>query len=347
MPTDPVARAVVALADRQDLSEEQAEAAFGQVMRREATPVQMAALLMGLRAKGETVAEVVGAVRALREAMVHVDLDARPPIVDTCGTGGGRVGTFNISTAAAFVVAGTGARVAKHGNRSFTSRSGSADVLEALGVTLPYDAQAAQELLAASGLTFFFAPLFHPAMKHVGPVRRELAVTTIMNLLGPLANPGGVGRQVVGVADPARAPLLAAALAALGTQHSYVVHARVGMDEIAPLGATDVWEVRAGEVRQWTLQAEGFGLPTGSLEELRGGLPVDNAAILTAILEGRDRGVRRSAVMFNAAAGVQVAGLSASWEQALEAVGRAIDDGRARMVLERAAGWSRRPRESA
>jgi len=174
-------------------------------MRGEASPIQMSALLMGLRAKGEVSHEVVGAVRALREAMNRVDVGGSATLVDTCGTGGGKVTTFNISTAAAFVAAGAGASVAKHGNRSFTSQSGSADVLEALGMTMPQTASKAIEVLASCRMTFLFAPLFHPAMRHVGPIRRELGVGTIMNMLGPLANPAGVRRQVVGVADPLRA----------------------------------------------------------------------------------------------------------------------------------------------
>src|SRR6266850_292480 len=199
-------------------------------MRGEATPAQIAALLMGLRVKGETPDEVAGAARALREAMVRVDA-AGPHLVDTCGTGGGAVGTFNISTAAAFVAAGAGATVAKHGNRSFTSTCGSADVLEALGVGIGLDAPGAARVLREAGIAFLFAPTFHPAMRHVGPVRRELGITSVMNLLGPLANPAGARRQVVGVADRERAPLMADALARLGAVHAMVVHGRVGMDE--------------------------------------------------------------------------------------------------------------------
>src|SRR5438309_1666932 len=245
----PLQQALVALANRQSLSESLAAAVFGVVMRGEASPAQIAGLLVGLRVKGETPDEVAGAARALRAAMVHVDADG-VHLVDTCGTGGGAVGTFNISTAAAFVAAGAGAIVAKHGNRSFTSRCGSADVLEALGVGIGLDAPGAARALREARVAFLFAPNFHPAMRHVGPVRRELGIPSIMNLVGPLANPAGATRQVLGVAERDRAPLLAGALARLGAQHALVVHGRVGMDEISPTGVTDVWEVcGAGTLR--------------------------------------------------------------------------------------------------
>src|SRR5260221_4829575 len=213
--TDPVSRAIHALAERRSLSSDEAEAAFAQMMRGESTPVQMSALLMGLRSRAETAAEVVGAVRALRKAMQRLPTKDGKPLVDTCGTGGGSATTFNISTAAAFVAAGAGACVAKHGNRSFTSQSGSADVMEALGVTIPISVPRARALLEACGMTFLYAPLFHPAMRHVRPIRPELGTGTIMNLLGPLANPAGVRRQVIGVADPGRAQLIADALSEL------------------------------------------------------------------------------------------------------------------------------------
>lgn len=329
---DAVSRAISRLADRHDLAADEAEEAFAQVMRGEASPVQMSALLMGLRAKGEKASEVVGAVRALRSAMQRMPVPDGPPAVDTCGTGGGVVTTFNISTAAAFVAAGAGVRVAKHGNRSFTSQSGSADVLEALGVVVPQTAAQAGVLLERCGMTFLFAPLFHPAMRHVGPIRRELGVGTIMNMLGPLANPAGVRRQVVGVADAGRAQLIADALADLDCEWALVVHARVGMDEIAPSGPTDMWEVRPGEVKRWTLEPDA---ETGSaMESLAGGTPAENATTVKDILSAKDQGPRRTAVLLNAAAALVVAGAAKDWEDAVAQASESVDSGAATLVLE-------------
>lgn len=332
--SDPVSLALQALAERRNLVTDEAEAAFSQVMGGEASPVQMAALLMGLRAKGETAQEVAGAVRALRGAMLRVEPGAGGPVVDTCGTGGGRVTTFNISTAAAIVVAACGVRVAKHGNRSFTSRSGSADLLEALGVRLADGPEAAGRQLARCGMAFLFAPNFHPAMKHVGPVRRELGITTMMNLLGPLANPANVSRQVVGVADADRALLVAEALAALGAEHALVVHALEGMDEISPNGPTDVWEVRHGAVNSWRLDPAPLGLASGSSADLAGGSPADNAVIVRSILEGRDTSARASAVLLNGAAALLVAGTVRDWKEGVSATRQAVASGRASAFLD-------------
>src|SRR5881409_3830325 len=284
----PLRRALTALANRQSLTEDQTAEVFGVVMSGEATPAQIGGLLMGLRAKGETADELAGAVRALRDAMVRVDA-THEHLVDTCGTGGGAVSTFNISTAAAFVAAGAGATVAKHGNRSFTSQCGSADVLEALGVRITLDAAQAARVLREACVTFLFAPTFHPAMKHAGPVRRELGVPSIMNLLGPLANPAGVRRQVVGVADRDRAPLVAAALARLGAEHALVVHGRIGMDEVSPHGVTDVWEVRDGRVTTWELDPARLGSATGDVRSLAGGDPAANARRIERLLAIGDR----------------------------------------------------------
>jgi anthranilate phosphoribosyltransferase len=334
--TEPVSRAISALVERQDIPASLAAQAFGQVMAGEATPVQITALLVALRVKGETAAELEGAALALRAEMVRVDPGTTDRLVDTCGTGGGAVGTFNISTAAAFVAAGAGARVVKHGNRSFTSRSGSADVLEALGVEIQLEPARAAQVLERCGMTFLFAPLYHPAMRHVGPVRRELGLATIMNLLGPLANPAGATRQVIGVAAPARAPLLADTLALLGAERALVVHAPAGMDEIAPpgLGTTDVFEVRRGVVQRWSLDAGRFGLAAGDAAALAGGSPEDNARIVTTILGGADRSVRRSAVVLNAAAALVAAGVADQWDEAVPRATASLDSGAALAVLE-------------
>jgi len=272
----PLKHALSALANRQSLSAEQTAEVFGVVMNGDATPAQIGGLLLGLRAKGETADELAGAARALRNAMVRVDA-THAHLVDTCGTGGGNVSTFNISTVAAFVASGAGAVVPKHGNRSYTSRCGSADVLEALGIRIVLDAASASRVLREAGVVFLFAPSFHPAMKHVGPVRRELGTPTLMNLVGPLANPASVKRQVIGVAEPERAPIVAEALVRLGAEHALVVHGRVGMDEISPHGVTDVWEVKDGAVRTWEIDPERFRLAITDVSQLQGGEPAVNA----------------------------------------------------------------------
>ena len=332
----PLQEAISALANRRSLSERLAAQVFDVVMRGEATPAQLAALLIGLRVKGETAEEVAGAARALRDAMVRVAADGAH-LVDTCGTGGGAVATFNISTAAAFVAAGAGATVAKHGNRSFSSKCGSADVLEALGVTIPLDAEAAARVLREACITFLFAPSFHPAMRHVGPVRRELGIASIMNLLGPLANPAGARRQVVGVADRERAPLMADALARLGAEHAMVVHGRVGMDEISPHGVTDVWEVRGGAVTRWEIDPAVHGCAVADVSVLRGGEPSENAARIERLLGGKSDGdsAGRAAVLLNAGAAIYVAGLVGTYAEGVTRGAAALASGAGLAALER------------
>ncbi len=331
----PLRHAIQQLARGASLSSDATAAAFGVVMRGEASPVQTAALLMGLRAKGETADEVAGAAHALRCAMVRLHVDEVDALVDTCGTGGGRVGTLNVSTAAAFVVAGAGVPVAKHGNRSFTTRSGSADVLEALGIDIALPPARAAEVLAQAGLVFLFAPTYHPAMRHVAPVRKELGVSTIMNLVGPLANPAGVRRQVVGVSAADRAPLAAAALARLGAVHALVLHAAIGMDEVSPSGETHVWEVRDGRVTAWAIAPGRHGLECDDLDGLAGGAPDENAVRLERLLEGRGAAVERCAVLLNAAAALYVSGNDWTLEESVERARRAMDDGAGAEVLAR------------
>ncbi|HEX9293636.1 MAG TPA: anthranilate phosphoribosyltransferase [Gemmatimonadales bacterium] len=331
----PLRRALGALANRQALSEDQTAEVFGVVMRGEATPAQIGALLMGLRAKGETADELAGAARALRDAMVRVTA-TQNHLVDTCGTGGGSVPTFNISTVAALVTAGAGAVVPKHGNRSFTSRCGSADVLEALGVRIVLDAPSASRVLNEARVVFLFAPNFHPAMKHVGAVRRELGTPTLMNLVGPLANPAGVRRQVVGVADPDRAAIVAAALARLGAEHALVVHGRIGMDEISPHGVTDVWEVKDGTVRSWEIDPERFRLGIKDVGELQGGEPAANAERLERILgNGSADPSGLAAVLLNAGAAIYVAGIAASLAEGIGRAREVVASGAARAALDR------------
>lgn len=302
--------------------------AFRTVMQGEATPAQMAALLMALRVRGETASEVAGAAKALREAMTRLVAPEPERLVDTCGTGGGAVGTFNISTAAALLAAGAGVRIAKHGNRSFTSRSGSADVLEALGVRIDVPVDRMRQVLDDAGIVFMFAPTMHPAMRHVGPVRREMAIQTVMNLVGPLANPAGAGRQVIGVADPARLELIAGALAELGTTHSLVVHGEPGMDEISPLGPTRVIEIRGGERVVTTIDPGALGFRDVSAAELAGGEPADNAATIEKVLLGKGSAGASAAVLLNAGAAIYVAGLAPSMAEGVDAARTALAEKR-------------------
>jgi anthranilate phosphoribosyltransferase len=318
----------------ESLSAAQVAAAFGSVMSGDATAAQIAALLVGLRVKGETAAEIAGVAQALRAAMVALPADNPSELVDTCGTGGGAVPTFNISTGAALVAAGAGVRVAKHGNRSFTSLSGSADVLEALGVAIEVPVQTMARTLRDAGIVFMFAPLMHPAMRHVGPVRRELAIPTVMNIVGPLANPARAGRQVLGVADERRLPLLAGALAELGTTHALVVHG-TGLDEVSPLGPTRVLEVRGTEVAEWQLDPAEYGVPTALPEELVGGTPRDNAAIITAVLRGEGNRGATNAVVLNAAGAIYVSGRVDTFGSAVDAARDSLNSGAALAALER------------
>jgi anthranilate phosphoribosyltransferase len=305
-------------------------------MQGEATPAQVAALLIGLRVKGETPDEVAGAADALRGAMVRLPAKNPSDLVDTCGTGGGAVGTFNISTAAALLAAGLGVRIAKHGNRSFTSQCGSADVLEALGVPVEVSVEVMTRALRDAGIVFMFAPLMHPAMRHVGPVRRELAIPTVMNIVGPLANPASAGRQVVGVADVKRVPLIAGALRSLGTVHALVVHGEPGMDEISPLGVTHVVEIRDGTIREWTIDPATFGFAAGNAEELAGGSPAQNAAAVSAVLDGSAPATATAAVILNAAAALFISpGGPADYGDAINVARAGLRDGAGMRALER------------
>jgi anthranilate phosphoribosyltransferase len=325
-----VRHALSLLAAGRGLDEASATSAFEEIMAGVAGPASLGALLLGLRTRGESPEEIAGAVRALRGAMRRVHHPAPERLVDTCGTGGGKVGTLNLSTAAAFVAAGAGVEVAKHGNRSFTSRSGSADVLEALGIRVDITPELASEVLVRAGIVFLYAPTYHPAMRHVAPVRRELGVPTIMNLVGPLANPALAGRQVVGVADRERAPRMAGALARLGSAHALVVHAEIGMDEIAPLGTTAIWEVRDGGVTEWTLDPTALGLTVHSLDGLEGGAPEENAATLERLFAGASSSAAvEAAVLLNAAAAIYVSGKVGSMADGVAAARAALQEGRA------------------
>ncbi len=335
MSSGPLHPALRRLAAGESLSRDEAAHAFRCIMRGEGTPAQVSALLMGLRVKGETSDELAGVATALREAMTVLHADAPEALVDTCGTGGGTLTTFNISTAAALLAAGTGVRVAKHGNRSFTSKSGSADVLEALGVRIDVPVERMHDVLDRAGIVFMFAPTMHPAMRHVGPVRRELAVQTVMNLVGPLANPARAGRQVIGVADPQRLGLIGGALQALGTRHSLVVHGAPGMDEISPLGATTVLELVDGEARSWTIEPDRHGIASVAAHDLVGAEPPENARVIENVLSGRGRPGAVAAVALNAAAAIYVAGRTKDFAAALAIARDALRSGAGREALEK------------
>lgn len=325
---------IVERASRRALTAAEAEAAFGRIMRGEAGPAETGELLLALRERGETSSEVAGGVRALRSAMVEVALED-DGLVDTCGTGGGTLTTFNISTVAALVAAGGGVPVAKHGNRSFTSRCGSADVLEALGVAVELGPEAVASVFDASGFCFMYAPRFHPAMRHVAPVRRRLGVTTIMNLLGPLTSPARVRRQVVGVSDPDRVELIADALRELGHERALVVHGEPGMDELSPLGRTRGVRLDGGELEPFELRPESLGWDGLDPDGLRGGDPAHNARVAGRVLSGEERGAARAAAVLNAAAAFWAAGRVDSLEDGVEAARASLDGGGAREALER------------
>ena len=316
----------------EDLSGEEAEAVMGQIMDGEATPAQIGAFLTALRLKGETVEEITGCARAMRRSAVPVR-PRRRDLVDTCGTGGDRTGTFNISTTAAFVVAGAGLGVAKHGNRSVSSHCGSADLLEALGVNLELTPEQVAHCIDEVGIGFLFAPRLHPAMKHaIGP-RREMGVRTIFNILGPLTNPAGATRQIMGVYDPNLTSPLAQVLGRLGGQAAFVVHGADGLDELSTTGINRVSHLRDDSVKDFSLDPAKLGLPEARLEDLRGGTANENAQITQAILAG-ERGPRRDVVLLNAAAALVAGGVARDFKEGLQQAAEAIDSGRAREKLE-------------
>jgi anthranilate phosphoribosyltransferase len=334
-PTVDLTKLIAQAAGGRRLSADEAEAAFVEVMEGRASPVQLAALLVALRVRGETPQEIAGGVRALRRAMVPVAAPDDYVLVDTCGTGGGAVTTFNISTAAAFVAAGAGARVAKHGNRSFTSKCGSADVLTALGVRIELTPEQMGEVLQRAGLVFMFAPLLHPAMRHVAPVRRELAMPTIMNVLGPLTNPAGARRQVVGVSHPALLELIAGALQELGHERALVVHGEPGLDELSPIGITTVFELLEGKLIKFEVDPRTFGGTYEDAHEMRGLEPEQNAQLLVDVLEDRAPGVARLAVTLNAGAAIYLAGLADSLREGWQKAEASLAEGKALAALER------------
>jgi anthranilate phosphoribosyltransferase len=328
----PLIRYLHQVTAREHLSFEQAREAMTVLLEGRAAESQIGAFLVALKMKGETADELAGFARAMRDHMIEVE--AGQGLVDTSGTGGDDSGTFNISTVAAIVMAGAGAKVAKHGNRSLATQSGSADVLEALGIRIALTPEEAGTAIREIGLGFLFAPNLHPAMRHAQPVRQAIKMRTAFNLIGPLANPARAQSQLIGAASLETAWLMAEALHRLGTHRSFVVHGHDGLDEISTTGPTAVFEVSAQGVQRHTWTAHTFGLNSASKLELKGGDAAQNAQIAREILAG-EKGPKREIVLANAAAGLLAAGLAASLEEGVLQAAKAIDDGSAEAVLSR------------
>jgi anthranilate phosphoribosyltransferase len=331
MPNAVVTQAIDRLAGGEDLSSDEASAVLHEVMSGNSSEAETAGFLMALRTKGETVAEIAGLARTMRELATRVE--ASGDLVDTAGTGGGRP-TFNVSTTAAFIAAGAGCRMAKHGNRSATSQCGSADVLEAIGANIELPPEAVGECIESVGFGFMFAPRHHQAMRHVVPVRKELGVRTIFNFLGPLTNPAGARRQVIGVSDARYLETIAAALGELGTEMALVVSSADGLDEFSVSGATAVVELRGGELKSFDVTPEAVGLERASDGAVGAGTPDQNAAVLRQVLSGED-GVERELALLNAGAAIYVGGGAETIEAGVRRAEESIDSGSARDVLER------------
>ncbi len=327
-----IKEAIEALVSGRSLNFEQAAGVMEELMSGEATPAQIAAVVTALRIKGETVDEIAGLASVMRAKAIPVKVT--PPVVDTCGTGGDNSGSFNISTAAALVVAGAGLKVAKHGNRAMTSHCGSADVLEALGVKIDLGAEAVAECLETVGIGFMFAPIFHPAMKHAVAPRREIGIRTVFNILGPLTNPARAEYQVIGVPTQELGGKIASVLHRLGTKHALVVYGTDSMDEISITGESLVWEINEGGVLPpYPVSPPDFGFKTASLDEIKGGTREENAKMLRNILSG-ERGPGRDIAVMNAAAALVAANLAADLKEGARLAEGAIDSGRAMEKLD-------------
>jgi anthranilate phosphoribosyltransferase len=337
--SDPaIQRALGRLLEGASLGRVEAREVMGAIMRGEATPAQIGAFLVALRAKGETTDEIAGCAEAMREHVVAVRPE-RDDLVDTAGTGGDGACTLNISTAAALVAAAAGAGVAKHGNRAVSSACGSADVLEALGFRLELPPARIARSIDQLGFGFMFAPAHHPAMRHAAPIRRELATRTVFNVLGPLTNPAGARAQVIGVFSPGLVRTLAEVVAQLGARRAFVVHGFAGIDELSPAGPNVVCEVVEGDVCEWTVDPADLGVARCDPDELRGGAPDENARAIRDVLSGADGG-RRDAVLLNAAGAIAAAGHAADLREGLDLARRAIDSGAAGERLEQLARFS-------
>lgn len=330
---------------RQDLTTEEAATAMEEIMEGRAQPAQIAGLLVGLSMKGERPTEIVGLAQTMRNRATRLSR-SHAPVFDTCGTGGDRAHTFNVSTVAALVLAACGVRVAKHGNRSVSSKCGSADLFEALGVRIGAEPDIVERCLDEAGIAFFFAPTFHPSMRHAGPTRKDLGVRTAFNLLGPLTNPAGASRQLVGVPRPELTELVARSLALLGSERAWVVHGADGLDEISTTGYTKVSECRGGAVNTFYVHPGDFGLPKASPAQLRGGDAAANADIARAILAG-EKGAARDIVLLNAAAALLIAGRVPAIAEGVHQAAAALDNGEAARVLETVVRVSNGQREGA
>ena len=321
-----IREAIDAVVSGRSLSMEEAAGVTREIMDGEATPAQLGAFLTGLRLKGESIQEIAGMASVMREKALKVNVDG--PLVDSVGTGGDGKNTFNISTAASFVAAGAGLKVAKHGNRAASGTCGAADVLEALGVNIEQSPEGVERCIREVGIGFMFAPAFHPAMRHAAPVRREIGIRTVFNILGPLTNPAGAQSLLLGVASPELGETMAQVLLLLGVHHALVVHGDGGLDEISPCGDTEVWEVVDREVSRWTVRVEETGLPRSSVEEIRGGSKEDNAATMRRIFQG-EPGPVRDVVLLNSA-GVLLAGdLVETISQGVQRAAQVVDSGAA------------------
>lgn len=332
--------ALAKLADRSDLSEKEAEEVMSEIMDGAATSAQIAAYLMGLRQKGETVDEIAGSARAMRARAIRIQVGSSI-VLDTCGTGGDGGHTFNISTTAAFVVAGAGLTVAKHGNRSISSKSGSADVLSALGVKIDLQPERVADCINEVGIGFLFAPLFHGAMKHCAAPRQEMGIRTLLNVLGPLTNPAGATHQVLGVYDAKLTEVMAKVLVQLGSQHCFVLHGMDGLDELTICDRTKVSEGRAGVVSNYFVAPEEFDLPRVHKREIAGGTPEVNARIAREILQGK-RGPKRDIVCLNAAAAIVAGQKAKTLKEGLRLAQHTIDTGAAAEKLDRLVAWTQK-----
>jgi len=321
-----IREAIDAVVSGRSLSMEEAAGVTREIMEGEATPSQLGAFLTALRLKGESIQEIAGMASVMREKALTVNVDG--PLVDSVGTGGDGKNTFNISTAAAFVAAGAGLKVAKHGNRAASGTCGAADVLEALGVKIELSPQGVERCIREAGIGFMFAPAFHPAMRHAAPVRREIGIRTVFNILGPLTNPAGVQSLLLGVASPELGETMAQVLLLLGVHHALVVHGDGGLDEISPSGDTEVWEVVGQKVSRWAVRLEETGIPRSSIEEIRGGSKEDNAATMRRVFQG-EPGPVRDVVLLNSA-GVLLAGdLVETISQGVQRAAHVVDSGAA------------------